>query len=94
MRVASPDTPILTMDHQLALPLARHLPPGLNGLRLRIEYLGRALSAFAERAPTVVALHYVNVFRVSHRELQSVEVDEREFTNENMNRQYVNQTAG
>lgn len=94
MRVTSSDTAILTMDQQLPLTLSRHLPPRTNRLSLRIEDLGRALSAFAQRAPTVVALNYVNVFRVSHRELLCVEVDGREFTNDNNNCQYVNQPRG
>lgn len=81
VRVTGSDTAILPMDDQFTLALSRHLPPRSNGLGLRIKDLGRALSAFAQRAPTVVALHYVNVFRVSHHELQCVEIDGCQFTN-------------
>ena len=93
MRVTGSDTAILPMDDQLTLALSRHLPPRSNRLGLRIKDLGRALSAFAQRAPTVVALHYVNVFRVSHHELQCVEIDGCQFTNENRRCQYVNHPA-
>lgn len=66
IRVAGSDSPILTMNQELPLAIARHLPRCLNGLGLSACNVACALPAFAKRSPLIAALNYVNVVAICH----------------------------